>query len=162
VPDYWPGVFTDIRTAIVTAWPEAGVNFETLQAGKRNWDNLIKSGEIVPPWVVIETSELMRERKWGVCNLALSFPCTLFYFAKDSDIGAAATIAAHLRERMYTMQQQLFKPGTPYTTMQVLLENYRIGGSDVDQANYNMQLANVPFSASSVTFTGLVGECLVG
>ena len=148
--NYWPNFWVDIRTAITTVWPEVGVNYRAIQMEKVNWENLLNSGGIVPPYVVIHVPPVQESEDWGVCNLTFTPTVSLYYIAQD-----ASGLPAALEAKIKAMQDYL-KSAT-FTAIQ-LLEGQSVDVTEANAVNVSMLEAAMPFSAGCLTFTCLVGE----
>ena len=153
--NYWSGFWTDLRTAITTQWPEVGKNLRSIQAQKLNWVNLIESGNLTFPYVVIHVEPARDVDTWGLQNQTYEVDVTFYYLAAD-----AQGIAPILEAKMKTMQDYLMSQTPAFTTLQVL--NMRsIDVTEANEVSASMLEQHMPFTAGAVSFTALVGETLV-
>ena len=152
--NYWTGFWVDLRTAITTQWPEVGTNLRSLQAQKINWVNLIESGGLTFPYVVIHVEPARDADQWGMQNQAYEVDCTFYYLATDTQ-----GIAPALESKMKTMQDYLLS-STAFTALQVM--NMRtVDVTELNAITESMLEQHMPFTSGAVSFTALVSETLV-
>lgn len=151
--NYWPDVWTDLRTAITTTWPEVGVIMRTNQAEKLNWANIIADGKLTPPYVGVHFPPAQESDAWGMANIFYETTVTFHYVATNSGTDMGAT----LEERLKTMQDYV-KTSTSFTAIEVMGHGLVTDVTEANPVNQSMLEANMPYSAGSLTFDILFGE----
>lgn len=148
---YWSAV----KAVIATAWPEvqpAALSID-VQAGKKDWVNLLNSRQMAPPWV-IASIDPQATTDWGIGGPRYDVGCELIYIAADNAVdGVTNRIVPFIMGRLIEMQDALMDaPDMPGT---VLSEMTLTANKDLP-ANMQMIDADYRFTAGAITFHTII------
>lgn len=152
--NYWPNVWTDLHTAIHTAWSDISVQMRALQAERIDWKEFVRLAKITPPYAVIQGSFQQDPDVGGITATVYRGRITVYRIEQNHGSDIAATIEAQLK----TLQDTLQDPLTPYTTMQVWDSGFAVDVTEANPVNAAMLGQEMPFSAGSLTFEIIFGE----
>lgn len=152
--NYWPGVQSDILTAMTTAWPEIGANFEVVIARKVNWYNLFKDKNLSNNYAVFQFVSIVEE-DWAMDALTYAAMMTLYYIELDTTTG----VVLDLFGKMKLMQDYLVSLNTVFQQIQVMTEGMSIEVGEGEAAGV-MSASNMPITVASISFKCLFGELI--
>lgn len=159
--NYWPGFWTDVRGAILSAWSDITADFRAVQMERLNWYNLLNTSResgglkgLTPPWCVIEYD--VQQDDWGLQNEVFRVTLTVYYIGSPTGTDYAATLEGKVK----ALEDIVRNPAATFTTMQVLNEGMVVDVTEHSPANQTFLQQAMPYMAGSLTFQALVGEVI--
>lgn len=160
-PNYLPGMWDDLRTAINAVWPEVTENFRELYIRRINWANFISDSALMVPYVVMQIQPMGQQMDMALDNTAYLVRVSLFYIDQETIVGgpSATGIMEVMEAKALAMQMYLVDPTTQFNTLQVW-EDFVIDVSADSQVNMNILLADMPLYGLEISFSAMVGSVI--
>jgi hypothetical protein len=154
VANQWPGLWTDLKAAIVAAWPDVTVIFRGTQVRREDWKVRLASGKIVPPYAIVELGAVEQWEEGPMIATCYMAHPRISYVMANSGSDAMATCEAKCK----ALQDKLQAPTVPYTTMQVWSEGFVMDSGAENEVMQVFEEQQMPFTAASLGFQAMIGE----
>lgn len=157
--NYFPAVIDELRTTIITAWPEIATNHRLTQIERVNWRDMVEkadlgaAGGIDPPWVVMDVGAATPDPTWGAVMETYRWAVSVYYI--ESTRGSTDRAAA-IEAKLVTLRDAL--AAVAGFTNFVVVEEPILDVSAANPMNELFLEHAAPLMAGSVVVNLLVGE----
>jgi len=148
---YWGGV----KSLINATWPEvlpAALALD-VSAERRDWINLLNSGQLVPPWVIVKLE--ITDTDWSPDHQCFQVVATIHYIAQTS-AGAAQTPPTTATEYLTNKVIALYRAAFGADNLGTVLTSAPLTANSDDPVNLVLLDAKIPFQSAAAQITSII------
>ena len=149
---YWFG----LKSVVVAAWPEVAADAITLDvsAERRDWINLLNSGQLVPPWVIVKLN-IADADDWNPDWQCYQIVASVHYIAQNAAAAVQeppTTITEYLANKTLLLRKAAFSS----SSLGTVLTSAPMSINADDPITAVLLDAKLPFQSASVQITSIV------